>query len=52
MWPNPQETADIVTFTKEMFKGKLQFVCSDGSEKMKTINAWAIKKNLIPGNTL
>ena len=23
MWPNPQETADLVTFTEEIFNGKL-----------------------------
>ena len=28
MWPNPQETADLVTFTEEIFKGKLHFLCS------------------------
>ena len=25
MWPNPQEIADLVTFTKEIFNGKLNF---------------------------
>ena len=25
MWPNPQETADLLTFTKEIFNGKLIF---------------------------
>ena len=25
MWPNPQETADIVTFTEEVLNGKLHF---------------------------
>ena len=28
MWPNPQETADLVTFTEEIFNGKLHFLCS------------------------
>ena len=28
MWPYPQETADLVTFTKEILKGKLHFLCS------------------------
>ena len=37
--PNPQKTADILTFTKELLNGKLQFLCSDRSEKMKKINA-------------
>ena len=26
MWPNPQETADLVTFTGEMLNGKLHFL--------------------------
>ena len=29
MWPNPQETANLVTFTEEIFNGKLHFMCSD-----------------------
>ena len=29
MWPNPQETADLVTFTKEILNGKLYFLCSE-----------------------
>ena len=28
MSPNPQETADMVTFTKEILNAKLQFLCS------------------------
>ena len=28
MWPNPQETADLVTFTEEIINGKLHFLCS------------------------
>ena len=28
MWPNPQETADLVTFTEEIVNGKLYFLCS------------------------
>ena len=28
MWPNPQETADLVTFTEEILIGKLHFLCS------------------------
>ena len=30
MWPNPQETADLVTFTEEILSGKLHVLCSDG----------------------
>ena len=28
MWPNPQETTDLVTFTEEILNGKLYFVCA------------------------
>ena len=28
MWPNPQENADLVTFTEEILNGKLHFLCS------------------------
>ena len=28
MWPNPQDTADLVTFTDEILNGKLHFLCS------------------------
>ena len=28
MWPNLQKTADLVTFTEEIFNGKLHFLCS------------------------
>ena len=30
MWPNRQFPADLVTFTQEIFNGKLHFLCSDG----------------------
>ena len=36
MWPNPQETAGLVTFTEEIPHGKLNFLCNvvkDGSAK-------------------
>ena len=28
MWLNPQETADLVTFTEKVLNGKLHFLCS------------------------
>ena len=28
MWPNPQDTADLVTFTEEIINRKLHFLCS------------------------
>ena len=33
MWPNPQETADLVTFTKEIPNEKPHFLCSDSGMK-------------------
>ena len=32
MWPDPQETADLVTFTEEILNGKLHFLYSDIKE--------------------
>ena len=29
MRPNPQETANLVTFTEEILNGKLRFLCMD-----------------------
>ena len=29
MGPNPQQTADLDTFTEEILKGKLHFLCSE-----------------------
>ena len=28
MWPSPQFSADLVTFTEEILNGKLHFLCS------------------------
>ena len=28
MWPNPQETADLVTLTEEILYGKLHSLCT------------------------
>ena len=28
MWPNPLETADLVTFTEEILNGKLHVLCN------------------------
>ena len=36
MWPYPQETADLVTFTEEILNGKLYFLCSDNIEESYT----------------
>ena len=37
MWPNPQETADLVTFTEEILNGKLHFLCSVNDKKVQHI---------------
>ena len=29
MWPNPQETAALVTFIEEILNGKLHVLCTD-----------------------
>ena len=28
MWPNPHETANLITSTEEFLNGKLYFLCS------------------------
>ena len=33
MWPNPMETADLVTSTEEVFNGKLHFLRSVQAER-------------------
>ena len=38
MWPNSQETADLVTFTEEILNGKLHFLCSVEERKRKPKN--------------
>ena len=37
MWPNPQETADLVAFSEEILNGKLHFLCSNGQLKSKRL---------------
>ena len=31
MWPNPQETADLVAFIEKILNGSLYFLCSEYS---------------------
>ena len=33
MWPNPQESADLVTLTGEILDGKLHFLCEAIAQK-------------------
>ena len=40
MWPNPQETADSVTFTEEILNGKLHFC----AVTMKESGGWLQRK--------
>ena len=43
MWPNLQETADLLTFTEEILNGKLHFLCSDNYSWITDIrNKWFI----------
>ena len=39
MWPNPQETTGLVTFTQEILNGKLHYLCS-------VLYLWWIKPTL------
>ena len=52
MWLNPQETADLVTFTEEILSGKLHFSCSVGifAKKISTINIRLGSKYASPDN--
>ena len=38
MWPNPQDTADLVTFTEEIYNGNLHFLCSPPRGHMAKMN--------------
>ena len=33
MWPNPQETADLVTSTEQILYGTLYFLCIDSMSR-------------------
>ena len=45
MWPNTQETADLVRFTEEVLNGKLHFLCSDSVRKRCTVKNLHCKNN-------
>ena len=40
MWPNPQETKDLVTFTEEILNGKVPFFvqCSRSGADFNSLN--------------
>ena len=42
MWPNLQETADLVTFTEEILNGKFHFLCSEKEEHIECNASLAI----------
>ena len=46
MWSNPQETADLVTFTEEIFNRKLHFLCSDYQKEKNTKRIGLMKDKL------
>ena len=35
MLPNPQETADFITFTEEILNSKLHYLCSENYDENK-----------------
>ena len=48
MWPNSQETADLVTVTEEILNEKLHFLCSAHfKEEKKTLDVSLKKTKLI-----
>ena len=52
MWPNPHETADLVTVTKEIVNGKFHFLCSGIRTESKILSLYGniqIKENPYPG---
>ena len=40
MWPNPQKTADLVSFTEEILNWNLHFLCSVLCFKSRVRNPW------------
>ena len=47
MWPNPKETADLVTFTEEIVNGKLHFLRSE-SDTVRFLNVtWHVRMVLL-----
>ena len=44
MWANPQFPADLVTFTEQIFDGKLHFLYSEYDKKNSKLNMRTFKK--------
>ena len=51
MWPDPQETADLVTFTEEILNGKLLFLCSV-CQNSKIVNSLKMLTDLPKGSII
>ena len=43
MWPNPQETTVLVTFTEEILIGKLHFSCSVRIQNSQVVSDFSTK---------
>ena len=51
MWPNPQETAELVTFTEEILNGNLHILCSViylSRSVYSLINIHTLQSNFLP----
>ena len=53
MWPNPQETVDLITFTIEILNGNLHVVCSVivPQKLIESINFFKKEPNKKPSGT-
>ena len=47
MWPNPQFSADLVTFTEKILNGKLYFLCSVVCEVLPSTGILKLKEKVI-----
>ena len=54
MWPNPQFSADLITFTEEILNGKFHLLCSTCifSSNNAVAHNWAEKKTKKPHHKL
>ena len=43
MWPNPQETAGLVTFTEEILNYKLHFLCGEFGMSLQILVFFSLK---------
>ena len=47
MWPIPQETADLITFTKEILNRKIRFLCIVGYAKKGYLGTTTVLKLIL-----